>query len=388
MSIDTVAADMDYAGTFSLIGAEIDQAWKQRNYDPGCFPEIAEAAAARVPAVELDELLIGHHQLLVLSYKFSDFDVRIFSNDRFRIEILVWLGGSTSIHQHSFSGAFSVLRGRSVHVEYEFDLRTEIQQELSIGDLTPRGSEILEAGDVRRIHSGSRFIHANFHITHPTVTMVIRTHQDRGSGPQLNYLPPYVAIDPTIDQDRRARQRRLIEVLARTGSPELVRRGAESLWPTRPSVAQTLDFLKMPAVVGDPELHSRSLDRAADLHPELSDELAAVSREELRRLKTRLLLPRVTGEEQQLFVALLLNLTRSQDILTHLEREFIGEAPAAAATRLLVELSSAGHLPAIPARSQQSLREVIAGDVGPETYPELSEITGSTVLRHLFHDSV
>lgn len=384
MNSTAVTAVADYASTFSRIGDQIDDAWQRRNYDPEVFPEIAEAAAARAPAMELSDLLIRHHQYLDLSYKFSDFDVRIFSNDRFRIEVLVWLGGSTSIHQHSFSGAFAVLRGRSVHVEYEFAPRTAVQDELLIGDLRLRGSEILEEGAVRRIHAGPRFIHANFHITHPTVTMVIRTHQDRDSGAQLNYLPPCVAVDPTLDRDRRTRQRRLVEVLARTGSPHLLRQGVESLWPARPSVAETLDFLKMPAVVRDPELYERSLARAAELHPEFAEDLAAVSREELRRLKTRLLLPKVTSNDQQFFVALMLNLSRSEDILTHLGREFETETPADAATRLLVDLSAAGHLPHIRLESREHLRNILSGDSPIGDHPELSDITGNTILQPLF----
>jgi hypothetical protein len=74
----------------------------------------------------------------------------------------------------------------------------------------------------------------------PTVTMVIRTHHDTVTEPQFDYLPPHIASNPLWDEDRRTRQRRLIEVLARTGRGELVEQAIESTWP-EPTLAETLD---------------------------------------------------------------------------------------------------------------------------------------------------
>jgi hypothetical protein len=41
-----------------------------------------------------------------------------------RIEALFWVDGTTSIHQHSFSGAFQVLAGKSIHSRYRSTVAT------------------------------------------------------------------------------------------------------------------------------------------------------------------------------------------------------------------------------------------------------------------------
>src|ERR1700730_8843365 len=147
----------DYALEFANVGANIDRRWRQEAFHPDAFPTIAVEAAASVAEVDLESLLIQRYNRLDLSYRFSDFDLRIFGNDRFRIEILYWLGGSTSIHQHAFSGGFKLLSGRSVHVEYDFVMRCEVHPALRIGDLHLHTSEILEPGIIRRIDRGCGF---------------------------------------------------------------------------------------------------------------------------------------------------------------------------------------------------------------------------------------
>jgi hypothetical protein len=220
---------IDYAAEFAALGAEIDRQWRREAFHPDSFPDIAAEAAAMVTDIEFDRLLIQAHDRLDLSYRFSDFDLRIFANDRFRIEILHWLGGSTSIHQHVFSGAFKLLAGRSIHVEYDFATRHAVHPDLLVGVLKLQRSEILEPGAVRRITRGPRFIHANFHMVRPTVTMVVRTHHDTVTEPQFDYLPPHIATNPLWNEDRRTRQRRLIDVLARTGRGELVEQALDAV---------------------------------------------------------------------------------------------------------------------------------------------------------------
>ena len=375
--------DPDYALEFANVGANIDRRWRQEAFHPDAFPIIAAEAAASMAEVDLEGLLIQRYDRLDLSYRFSDFDLRIFENDRFRIEILYWLGGSTSIHQHAFSGAFKLLSGRSVHVEYDFVTSCDAQPELRIGNLYLRTSEILKPGSIRRIDGGSRFIHANFHIVRPSVTMVIRTHHDTVVEPQFDYHYPYIAVDPFFLKDLRTRQQRLIELVARTGRWSLMDRAMDTVWP-EPTLAETFDILHLPAIISDPVRLERTLGRAADRHPNFAQELAATTREDLRRQKGLLLFRRVSGTDQRFLVALLINLPNAELILQHLATEFPNEAPAAATARLIAAVAAAGHLPAISGAGVANLIAVMEGRRQPTELPELRPLVGEDVLLPLF----
>jgi hypothetical protein len=375
--------DADYTSEFANIGAKIDRRWRQEAFHADAFPSIAVEAAASMAEVDIESLLVQRYNRLDLSYRFSDFDLRIFENDRFRIEILYWLGGSTSIHQHAFSGAFKLLSGRSVHVEYGFERHHNISPDLRIGDLHVRNSEILESGSIRRIDGGSRFIHANFHLVRPTVTMVIRTHCETLIEPQFNYHYPYIAIDPFFLKDLRARQQRLVELIARTGRWNLMERAIDTIWP-EPTLAEFFDILQLPAIIGDPVRLDRTLARVADRYPAFAGEMAATTREDLRREKGLLLFRRISGINQRFLVALLINLPNAESILHHLAAEFPGEAPAAVAAQLLASISAAGHLPAIPEAGVPNLIAVIEGRRQREELAELSPLLGEEVLQPLF----
>jgi hypothetical protein len=188
------------------------------------------------------------------------------------------------------------------------------------------------------------------------------------------------------NEERRTKQRRLIDVLARTGRWELVEQAIEAMWP-EPTLAETLDILKLPAVVGDPARLDRLLVRAAGRHPTFAAELEAVAREEVRRQKGMLLFRRVTGNDQRFLVALVLNLPDAEAILPHLAAEFPHAEPAAAAARLLIVMAAAGHLPAIPQTESESLTALIDGRRPPTQMPMLSHLLGEDVLRPLFSRS-
>jgi hypothetical protein len=374
---------LDYAMEFADLGADIDCRWRKQAFDEDAFPTIAVEAAAKVADLDLDSLLFQQYDRLDLSYRFSDFDLRIFYNDRFRIDILYWLGSHTSIHQHAFSGAFKLLSGRSLHAEYDFSIRREVHPELLIGDLHLCNSEILEPGSIRRIETGARFIHANFHIVRPTVTMVIRTQSRTDPTPQFAYHHPYIAKEPFLGKDLRTRQERLIEFVSRTGQCNLVEHAVDTVWPD-PTLIETFDILHLPVVMRDPVRLDRALARAADRHPTFATEVAATIREDLRREKGMILFRQPLSADQRFVVALLINLQSVEMILRHLAAEFPGEAPEAAAARLVAAMSAAGYLAPVPEGEVATLAEVIEGRRLPEDAPRLRGLLAEDVLRPLF----
>jgi len=215
--------------------------------------------------------------------------------------------------------------------------------------------------------------------------MVIRTHHETVVEPQFEYHYPYIAIDPFFLKDLRTRQQRSIEVFARTGRWALLERAIDTVWP-EPTLAETFDILHLPAIISDPTRLDRTLARAADRHPAFAVEMAAATREDLRRQKASLLFRQVSGTDQRFLIALLINLPNAELILHYLATEFPGEAPAATAARLLATISATGHLPAIPEAEVANLIAVIKGQRKPAEATELSPLLKEEVLQPLFSD--
>src|ERR1051326_7259303 len=101
---------------FQELGAGIEQRWRQKNYSEEAFPTIAADALAEADAItNVDpwEIVRQLHAVTDLPHqsiedKFSDLPVVLYHGLRFHIDVYFWLDGTTSIHQHGFSGAFQV----------------------------------------------------------------------------------------------------------------------------------------------------------------------------------------------------------------------------------------------------------------------------------------
>lgn len=115
---------------------------------------------------------------------------------RFYIDFLFWFEGTTTIHEHSFRGAFSVVHGSSIHTTHAFELERELEDGFRLGTLEQRSVELLELGSVRAIHPGSELIHSLFHLDQPSVSLVIRSPGEQVLRPQRDYRWPGIAFDP------------------------------------------------------------------------------------------------------------------------------------------------------------------------------------------------
>jgi hypothetical protein len=152
-------------------------------------------------------------------------------------------------------------------------------------------------------------------------------------------------------------------------------------------LAETLDVLTLPAVIGDPARLDCALLHAVERHPTFAAELKAVTREAVRRQKGMLLFRRVVGDDKRFLVALLLNLPDAETILPHLAAEFPCEAPAAAAARLLISITAAGHLPPISQTEHENLAALIDGRCPRPETPVLCRLLEEDVLRPFFSRS-
>lgn len=214
---------------FHTLGAEIEDLWRDKNYDETIFPDIA---AERLKAADLPS---KHSAWDVIEWtlretvlpaqqdvygKFGDPPITVYNSPRFHIDVYFWLEGTTAIHQHSFCGAFQVMHGSSLHSWYEFDRSESVNTFTEIGSIDLKLCEILSVGDVQPIWAGKRYIHGLFHLEQPSATIVVRTHKSPMFLPQYSYHKPFLAIDPFFEEQYTLKRIQGITALFRAKHPE------------------------------------------------------------------------------------------------------------------------------------------------------------------------
>ena len=211
---------------FTELGRTVLARWKAQNFSLGRFPEIArDALEERPPAKHVNlaslikEFLLDDEQPFQTQSGFGQPELVVHDDPRFYIQILFWLEGTTDIHQHKFSGAFHVLEGSSIHSHFAFENPEPISAHLRVGQLRMTDTRLLETGSTVPIVSGSGCIHSLFHLDTPSVSVVVRTHTDPGTGPQFTYLPPHLAVDPFHHDALTARRKQLLDVLEQMEDP-------------------------------------------------------------------------------------------------------------------------------------------------------------------------
>lgn len=211
---------------FDQLGTLIEQRWKDRNYGEWAFPEIAAESLAEAEAIEkvdLQDILRCVHDGTALPQQrndeFSDLPITLYQAPRFSVDVYFWLDGTTAIHQHSFSGAFQVFSGSSIHNLYTFEQEQEINSRLSVGRVLLQEVQSLTRGEIRKILPGRQFIHSLFHLDRPSVTITVRTRVEPTALPQYSYLKPYFSIDPFFKEELTVKKVQSVRMLLRMQDP-------------------------------------------------------------------------------------------------------------------------------------------------------------------------
>src|SRR4051812_18464061 len=212
---------------FKELGDTVLARWKRENFSLAKFPDIARAALdvqpparkVKLPALVRD-FLLNDDQPVQTDSPFGEPELVVYRHPRFYIQLLFWLDGTTAIHQHEFSGAFHVMHGSSIHAHYEFENARSVTPYLRVGNVRVKKIDLLETGRTVPIISGQQTIHSLFHLDSPSVTVVVRTQHDPGTGPQFNYMPPHMAVDPDFNDKLMTRRNQLLDVLEQSGNAE------------------------------------------------------------------------------------------------------------------------------------------------------------------------
>ena len=334
---------------FQELGRTVLERWKRADFALAKFPELATTAleerppATHVPLPDLlRDFLLAEDQPPQTDSEFGEPEIVVYSHPRFYIQLLFWLDGTTAIHQHEFSGAFHVMHGSSIHAHYEFERARSVTPYLRLGNVRLREIELLETGRTLAIASGQQAIHSLFHLDTPSVTVVVRTQHDPGTGPQFNYLPPHVAYDPHFSDQLTMRRKQLLDVLERTaddGYAELI-----------VDMVADLDFERGFSILHHARGYLQQLDQWEPVlgvfeakHGTLAAGVAATLAEDARRGYLRGLRGTIVEPEHRFFLALLMNAPTRADLLALVAQRFAGAPPLDIVLRWVGELAEASE---------------------------------------------
>mgnify|MGYP000672268539 CR=1 FL=1 len=318
---------------FEKLGRTVLERWQQQNFSLEAFPELARTAMEEAPPSEnvdleemVQEFLANDNQPVQGQSGFGQPELIAFTDPRFYIQILFWMEGTTDIHQHEFSGAFHVMQGSSVHSEFEFEGAQPVTPHIRTGDLSLKQIELLETGRTVPINSGRDCIHSLFHLDTPSVTVVVRTHHDPGTGPQFNYLPPHIGFDPVQGDALTLRRKQLLDVLETIdyeGYVGLVSNMIETLDFERGfhTLQHTMDRLQIL------EEWESVLAKFQKKHGDLAKGVPATLAEAHRRDVITQMRYHIGNPEHRFFLALVMNITDGKGIQSLVSKRYPEQSP-------------------------------------------------------------
>jgi hypothetical protein len=312
---------------FENLSNLVHQRWRHQNFDEAAFPEIATDAltdlnpSALVTPGDIMRWVVSSPVLppqIDLQGEFGQPPVCLATNSRFFIQALFWMDGTTSIHQHGFSGAFHVLAGSSIHSSYRFQAETRINKDLLLGKVQFQSAELLRAGATRPIPSGDSLIHALFHLDRPSVTVVLRTHNENQAGPQFEYFKPFVARNPFHRDPELTRRMQVLEVLASTNHADYMALAQELAHNGDFATVLQLTNHYRRARPGDAEL-VELIEVARQRHGDRVDVLLETHQEIARQRYLWDCRKVLTNADHRFLLALLLNLPSRREIIRLVE---------------------------------------------------------------------
>jgi hypothetical protein len=198
-------------GIFDSLARYVEHEWSKSNQNLEIFPALATEAlqefSYRLTQVQLEEELATWFQSrtklpeqINLHNTFGQPPITLFNNERFVVDLYIWMGCDTSIHSHGFRGAFRVLHGKSLHETFRVKTVEAIAADVELTELGEPTFEILVPGATRTIQPGRDLTHRVIHLEEPTITLCVKTineptlsqwhHFENGLAIQKRHLEP------------------------------------------------------------------------------------------------------------------------------------------------------------------------------------------------------
>ena len=332
------------ARTFIDLVARVSAEWAVVHRDEQAFPAIARAALERARIHEalgydhLVDVVLAADPLPPQIDPGEDFGqppVTIATGEGFVVELLFWVDGLVSIHQHGFRGAFQVFSGESIHTRYRFEEKRRVSSALLLGEVSLVHTELLSRGDVREIAQGSDLVHATVHTARPTVTIVVRTIAEQTT-PQYDYRPPSVAYDPIHARPTLRKRLQMLRLLQRTDLTAFFRAAGRVVGADLLAAYEVLE--RSFDGFDDPRHRATLVALAREAHGAQVEpivravEASAAQRDVVRRLREE------TDPETRFFLALLATVPSRPSILSLLAARYPDADPTEVVARCVGKL--------------------------------------------------
>lgn len=345
---------------FEQLGSLVEQRWRDADYGEAAFPQIAELALAETaPHRHVDPWDIirwvntTEHlpEQQDVGGAFGNPPITLFNGPRFYIDIYYWLDGTTSIHQHSFSGAFQVILGSSIHSQYDFEEKRKINAHFSVGQISLKTVELLNVGEVRKILAGKQYIHSLFHLDRPSATVTIRTRQTPTGSPQYNFHKPYFAVDPFYESAamyKRLQSSSLLLSMKHPAADDLIgellsRSDFQTAFETIEILFNRLVHNRLEETFGLSSSRQRfdALLKIARLrHGEIVDLILPVFEEVQRQNHLIHRRGQITSSDHRFFLALLLNVPDRVKVLDLVGERYPEQSPISTIIEWIEELAN------------------------------------------------
>jgi hypothetical protein len=332
---------------FEKLGELVEKRWKAENYNEQVFPDIAAQALAEsdLPArIDPWEIIRWVHSATTLPEqqdvegRFGNPPITLFSGSRFYIDIYYWLDGTTSIHQHAFTGAFQVLLGSSIHSRYSFREDKIINEHFSVGELALEEVQLLKLNDIRTIRPGKNFIHSLFHLDRPSATITIRTMQTPSAAVQYDYRKPHFAVNPFFKNPLMTKKLQTVGLLLSMKHKDADAMIGELVCASDFHTAyfvllesyHHLQSNEMDLLFGlstGKDRFKEILERCKDVHGELTDLVLPVLEERERQMSIVQRRSTITSDEHRFFLALLLNVSGRDKVLELVRQRYQDQDP-------------------------------------------------------------
>jgi hypothetical protein len=328
------------------LGELIERVWLDHSYNEEIFAQLVADVLANEPpsehlkAEDVIDWVFSPRQPFRQpgGNLFGEPPVMLFQAPRFYIEALFWLSGTTAIHEHAFSGVFAVLAGSSVHSHWHFKPERAVNSRMLCGSMERVSTEILRPGGMRPIYSGDRLIHQLFHLEMPSVTLVVRTYEERHHLPQYKYLPPGLAIDAEDHDGLRTRRLIFLDKMAQGQLgrlPEHARKLVQD--GDLETLYHAFSLLTRRKVEGG--LLAELYGMARQRHGEVMDLIQRVCEEERRTRIVTALRSKVSDPEGRFLLALLMLMPDRDAIFETIRLQYPDTEPLAVIETWLQRLS-------------------------------------------------
>src|SRR6185436_4010545 len=264
--------------------------------------------------------------------------ITLFTGSRFYIDIYYWLDGTTSIHQHSFTGAFQVLLGSSIHSRYSFREDKIINEHFSVGKLALEEVQLLKLNDVRMIRAGRHFIHSLFHLDRPSATITIRTVHTPSAALQYDYRKPHFAVNPFFRNPVMIKKVQTVGLLLGMKHKDadamigdlICSSDFHTAYFVLAETYQQLQSNEMDELFGlstGKDRFKAILDRCRSVHGELTDLVLPVLEEQERQMSIIHRRSTITKDAHRFFLALLLNIPSRTKTLELVKQRYPDQDP-------------------------------------------------------------